>query len=205
MKKRILAALLAVAMLACSLAACSTSDTLSTTAPSTTGGSTADTTKATEPAPTEKPKETITLKLWGGVQPEYGYQELCDNFNKEYADKGIQVEYTRYVNDDNGNLQLETYLMGGDQIDIYMGYGGKTRLINRQEAGMAYDMTDYLTAHGFDPVEELALQRDPLPDRRQVLRSAHQVRERELVAVQCDHVQGSRYRAAPPRLDLRRI
>lgn len=155
MKKRILAALLAVAMLACSLAACATSDTPSTTAPSTSGGSTADTAKTTEPAPTEKPKETITLKLWGGVQPEYGYQELCDNFNKEFADKGLQVEYTRYVNDDNGNLQLDTYLMGGDQIDIYMGYGGKTRLINRQEAGMAYDMTDYLTSHGFDPVEEL--------------------------------------------------
>ena len=77
MKKRILAALLAVAMLACSLAACATSDTPSTTAPSTSGGSTADTAKTTEPASAEKPKETITLKLWGGVQPEYGYQECA--------------------------------------------------------------------------------------------------------------------------------
>ena len=155
MKKRILAALLAVAMLACALAACATTDTPSTTAPSTSGSNTADTTKATEPAATEKPKETVTLKFWGGIQPEYGYQEMCDNFNKEYADKGIQVEYTRYVNDDNGNLQLDTYLMGGDQIDVYMGYGGKSRLVTRQEAGMAYDMTDYLTANGFDPEVEL--------------------------------------------------
>ena len=25
--------------------------------------------------------ETITLQFWGGVQPEYGYEKLVENFN----------------------------------------------------------------------------------------------------------------------------
>ena len=40
-------------------------------------------------------EETITLRLWGGVQPEYGYAALVDNFNAEFKDKGIQLEYVR--------------------------------------------------------------------------------------------------------------
>ena len=55
-----------------------------------------------------------TLQFWGGIQPEYGYDEIVENFNKEYADKGVQVEYNRYVNNSDGNLQLETYLMAGE-------------------------------------------------------------------------------------------
>lgn len=97
----------------------------------------------------------ITLKVWGGIQPEYGYDQMVEKFNKEFADKGIQVEYTRYVNDDDGNLQLETYLMGGNDIDIYMGYGGVERLFKRIDAGLALDMGSYLKDAGFDPIEEL--------------------------------------------------
>lgn len=33
--------------------------------------------------------KTITLHFWGGVQPEYGYDDLCANFNEEYKDKGL--------------------------------------------------------------------------------------------------------------------
>ena len=40
--------------------------------------------------------KTVTIRLWGGVQPEYGYDEVCANFNEEYKDKGVQVEYVRY-------------------------------------------------------------------------------------------------------------
>jgi multiple sugar transport system substrate-binding protein len=100
-------------------------------------------------------KETVTLRFWGGVQPEYGYDKVVEDFNKEFAEKGIQVEYTRYVNNADGNLQLDTYLMGGDQIDIFMGYGGTGRLFPRIDANVVLDMTDYLEAANFDPVEEL--------------------------------------------------
>lgn len=100
-------------------------------------------------------EEPITLRLWGGVQPEYGYADIEANFNEQFKDKGIQLEYVRYVNDADGNLQLDTYLMAGGEIDIFMGYGGNGRLIPRIEAGNVLDMTPYLEAAGFDPFAEL--------------------------------------------------
>jgi len=99
--------------------------------------------------------DPITLRLWGGVQPEYGYDKVVENFNEEFKDKGIQLEYVRYVNDNDGNLQLDTYLMAGGEIDIFMGYGGTGRLFPRIEAGNVLEMTPYLEARGFDPVKEL--------------------------------------------------
>ena len=146
--KKIIALLLAMVMLL-SLAACGTNEP----APATDAAPAAPT-EADKPV-ADTPKETITLQMWGGVQGEYGYDKMVENFNKEFADKGIQVEYTRYVNDDDGNLQLETYLMGGNDIDIYMGYGGTDRLFNRIDAGLALDLTPYLEEAGFDPFEEL--------------------------------------------------
>ena len=99
--------------------------------------------------------EPVTLRLWGGVQPEYGYDQVVANFNEEFKDKGVQLEYVRYVNNADGNLQLDTYLMSGGEIDVFMGYGGMSRLTARQDAGLVLDMTDGLTARGFDPEKEL--------------------------------------------------
>jgi multiple sugar transport system substrate-binding protein len=97
----------------------------------------------------------ITLRLWGGVQPEYGYSELEENFNREFADRGIQLEYVRYVNDANGNLQLDTYLASGGEVDIFINYGGNDRLIPRVQSNLVLDITDLLKEKKFDYVEEL--------------------------------------------------
>ena len=70
-----------------------------------------------------KADDTITLRMWGGVPAESGPQKVCDNFNEAYKDKGIQVEYERFVNDDTGNLKLETNLLSGTGVDLYMTYG----------------------------------------------------------------------------------
>ena len=96
----------------------------------------------------------ITLQIWGGIQPEYGYIEAIANFNEEFADKGIQAEYVRYVNDTDGNLQVDTYLMGGNQIDVLVGYGA-ANLLNRAENNLIMNMTEYLKEAGFDAVKEL--------------------------------------------------
>ena len=58
----------------------------------------------------------------------------CDEIKsiyKEYADKGVQVEYNRYVNNSDGNLQLETYLMAGEDggVDVFIGYGSKNSMV----------------------------------------------------------------------------
>lgn len=99
--------------------------------------------------------EPITLRFWGGVQPEYGYDAVQETFNEQFKDQGIQIEYVRYVNDNDGNLQLETYLMAGGEIDVFMGYGGTSRLFPRIDSGLVMDMTDYFKDAGFDPVAEL--------------------------------------------------
>ncbi len=97
--------------------------------------------------------EPVLLKIWGGVPPEAGPQESVDRFNEAYQDRGIQAEYVYYVNDDNGNLKLETTLMAGEGVDAYMCYDERY-LSKRIEGGMALDLTDLCERDGFD-IKEL--------------------------------------------------
>lgn len=97
-------------------------------------------------------KEMVTLKLWGGVPQEYGPQEVVDNFNKEFKDKGIQVEYTRFVNDDQGNLKLDTGLLSGGDIDLYMNYGIDT-VKKRASGKMAMDLTSFIEKDKYNLVK----------------------------------------------------
>jgi len=100
-------------------------------------------------------KEPVTIRVWAGIQPEYGYSDLIDNFNAQFKDQGIQAEYVRYVNDTAGNLQLDTYLMGGNDIDVFLGYGGVNRLIPRIESGLLLKLDEYLAKQGFDYMKEI--------------------------------------------------
>ena len=61
--------------------------------------------------------DVITLRVWGGVPAEAGPQASIDLFNEAFKDKGIQAEYERFVNDDTGNLKLETSLLAGNDVD----------------------------------------------------------------------------------------
>lgn len=89
----------------------------------------------------------VKLSLWGGVPPEMGPQDLVDAFNKE--NPGIVLEYYRYVNDDQGNLKLDTSLMAGEDIDIYFSYWDDL-IVKRVDAGLAEDLSPYMEKDGFD-------------------------------------------------------
>jgi multiple sugar transport system substrate-binding protein len=90
----------------------------------------------------------VTLKFWGGVPPEGGPQTVVDNWNKAHPD--IKVEYVRYVNDDPGNLKLETALLSStDAPDIYVTYGDD-KMSKRVDAGMATPLDDLIAKDGFD-------------------------------------------------------
>jgi multiple sugar transport system substrate-binding protein len=91
----------------------------------------------------------VTLQVWGGVPAENGPQASVDEFNRLFKDKGIQAEYTRFVNDDNGNLKLETTLLSGDGVDVYMTYSAPT-LHKRIESNMALDLTSLIARDTFD-------------------------------------------------------
>lgn len=85
----------------------------------------------------------ITLEFWGGEPEENGPGDLVAAFNE--ANPDIQVRYTRYVNDDTGNTQLDTALQGGTPIDVYQSYG-VSRTSQRVAAGAALDLTSYIDA-----------------------------------------------------------
>lgn len=97
--------------------------------------------------------EPIVLKFWGGVPAEYGPSQVVERFNEEYKDRGIQAEYVRYVNDSTGNMKLETTLLAGGEIDVYMTYS-LTNLVKRGEGGMAVELSRQLEEAGFDMVAE---------------------------------------------------
>lgn len=97
-------------------------------------------------------EETVTLRMWGGVPAEAGPQQVCDNFNELYKDKGIQVEYERFVNDETGNLKLETNLLSGTGVDLYMTYS-MDGLAKRAGGSMAQDLTELMERDGFDMEE----------------------------------------------------
>jgi len=91
----------------------------------------------------------IRLVMWGGVPPEAGPQAVCDEFNKEFASQGISVEYERYVNDEPGNMKLDTNLLAGGDIDLYMTYV-PDYLKKRAQGKMALDLSALLARDKYD-------------------------------------------------------
>lgn len=87
---------------------------------------------------TQAKTEKIKLTMWGAVPAEAGPQQVVDNWNKENPD--IQVEYIRYVNDDPGNLKLDTALITGQNADLFVSYA-LPALQKRVDAGVAMEMT----------------------------------------------------------------
>nr|WP_246627891.1 extracellular solute-binding protein [Paenibacillus oenotherae] len=106
-------------------------------------GNNGNASKPGEQTPSAGTGDPIKLKMWGGVPPESGPQGVIDAWNKEHPE--IQVEYVRFVNDDEGNLKLDTAMMTGQNVDLFVNYtisqAGK-----RMESGLAADLstfTDY--------------------------------------------------------------
>lgn len=80
------------------------------------------------------------INVWGGVPEETGPGQLIEAFTEKYPK--IKVNYTRYVNDDQGNLKLDTALQGGAaKIDVYISYGPQY-IAKRVNAGLALDLTN---------------------------------------------------------------
>lgn len=78
-----------------------------------------------------------TLQVWGGVPPENGPQALIDRYLEQHPDR--KVTYTRFVNDDRGNLKVNTALQGGVDIDVYFTYD-TANLAMRAFSGLAADL-----------------------------------------------------------------
>lgn len=79
------------------------------------------------------------LNVWGGVPGESGPEALCEAFMD--ANPAVKVVYTRYPNDDTGNLKLDSSLAGGAPIDVFISYA-PAKLFQRVSNGLAIDLSD---------------------------------------------------------------
>lgn len=87
--------------------------------------------------------------MWGGVPPENGPQAVVDRFREKHPE--IDVTYTRFINDERGNLKLNTALQGGVDIDVFFTYNAAD-LAMRSGSGMAADMGDLVrSTPGLEP------------------------------------------------------
>jgi len=96
----------------------------------------------------------VKLTMWGGVPPEAGPQEVIDTWNAEHPD--IQVEYVRYVNDDDGNLKLDTAMITGQDVDLFVNYT-LSQTSKRVESNLALDLSqfdDYNIDEKMGPIAE---------------------------------------------------
>lgn len=85
-------------------------------------------------------KDPVKLVFWGGVPAEAGPKDVVDAWNAKNPD--IQVEYVRFVNDDEGNLKLDTALITQQPADVYFSYN-VPRLQKRISAGTALDLSRF--------------------------------------------------------------
>jgi multiple sugar transport system substrate-binding protein len=79
------------------------------------------------------------LQVWGGVPAESGPADVIAGFQQQHPD--AEVVYTRFVNDERGNLKVDTALQGGVDIDVYFTYTAAS-LSLRSDSGMMLDVTD---------------------------------------------------------------
>ena len=80
--------------------------------------------------------------MWGGVPAASGPANVVKAFEQRFPQ--YKVNYTRFVNDDRGNLKLDTALQGGVDIDVYFTYSPAS-LSLRAGSGLAADLTDRVT------------------------------------------------------------
>lgn len=94
-------------------------------------------------------EDVIMLRIWGGVPAEAGPQASVDAFNAAFKERGIQAEYERFVNDETGNLKLETSLLAGNDVDLYITYTPAV-LQKRASGNMALDLSELIARDQFD-------------------------------------------------------
>ena len=67
-------------------------------------------------------------------------QAVIDVWNKEHPE--TQIEYVRYVNDDEGNLKLDTAIMTGQDVDLFVNYT-ISHTAKRVASGAAADLSSF--------------------------------------------------------------
>lgn len=91
--------------------------------------------------------EPVVLQWWGTFQEQQGPDQVCEAFNK--IDPNIQVQYTRYVNDDAGNTKLDVTLMADSSVDLFLTMND-VLMKKRIDSGFTLPLDDLLAANSMD-------------------------------------------------------
>ena len=91
--------------------------------------------------------KVVKLKFWGAVPEESGPKQAVENWNKAHPE--IQVEYVRFVNDESGNTKLETSLIAGGEVDVFVNYR-MDKLVKRINANLVEPLDSYIAQAQFD-------------------------------------------------------
>ena len=94
-------------------------------------------------------KEKIVF--WGAWAEDQGPDDWIKEFNKKFP--GIEVEYVKFNNTDEGNVKMDTSLLAGIDVDVFMNFGTK-RIHPRAENGLISSIDDLLARDGFDVTVE---------------------------------------------------
>ena len=160
--KKTLALVLAILMAVSLLSACSKTPADATTTPSTTEGTKPADTKpaSTEPTVTEPVKTGVStdwilekdtnmsgkVNFWIPFKGNAGMDALIADFNKTYPN--IEVTLNTYSNNSDGNLAVNTAIMGGE-VDVLASFG-LNNTYKRWENGLFLDLTGKCEADGID-------------------------------------------------------
>lgn len=95
------------------------------------------------------------IVFWTGIPGEGGPDALAEAFNERMREQGRNVVavHERFVNNDDGNTRLDTALLSGEQIDVYVNYN-RDLMVERIDNGLAMDLTPFIEADGFDLEED---------------------------------------------------
>ena len=91
--------------------------------------------------------EPVVLQWWGSFPENMGPNQVCEAFNK--IDPNLQVEYTRFVNDDAGNTKLDVSLMSDSSIDVFLRLND-VLLNKRIDSGYAEPLDELFDKVGFN-------------------------------------------------------
>ena len=164
----VLAILMALSLLsACSKAPADTTNSSTTEATKPADTKPADTTPAaTEPAATKPEKTGVStdwilekdtnmsgkVNFWIPFKGNAGMDALIADFNKTYPN--IEVTLNTYSNNSDGNLAVNTAIMGGE-VDVLASFG-LNNTYKRWENGLFLDLTGKCEADGIDLLEQWA-------------------------------------------------
>ena len=95
----------------------------------------------------EAANEPVVIQWWGTFQEQQGPDQVCEAFNQ--IDPNLQVQYTRYVNDDAGNTKLDVTLMADSSVDVFLTMND-VLMKKRIDSGFTLPLNDLLAKNSMD-------------------------------------------------------